>query len=95
MAQITWSQSSLDDLKAIFDYISRDSRTYAQKTVEKIYDRTSLLSSQPYVGRIVPEYNSPSIRELLEGAYRIIYEIEKDGEVSILRVFHGSRILQV
>jgi len=94
MAQIIWSESSLDDLRAIYDYIFRDSKIYAQKMIDKIYERPSILSTQPYVGRIVPEYKIDSIRELFEGAYRIIYEIENENLVTILRIFHGARLLR-
>ncbi len=38
--------------------------------------------------------NDDNIRHLLEGSYRIIYEIHSKDEVEILTVFHGGRLLQ-
>ena len=95
MAQISWSASALSDIHGIFDYISKDSKPYAIKMIDKIYLRASSLTSQPYIGRIVPEYNMQTIREVFVGAYRIIYEIIDEKNISILRIFHGARLLGV
>ena len=38
--------------------------------------------------------NHESIRELIEGNYRIIYEVHTKEDVEILTVFHGARLLQ-
>lgn len=95
MAQIVWSKASLNDLKYIYDYIATDSKVYAQKMIDKIYQRSSILTTHPYTGRIVPEYNCNTIRELFEGTYRIIYEINNENLVTILRIFHGARLLSI
>lgn len=44
------------------------------------------------MGRIVPELDEPNIRELILRNYRIIYRI-LEKEVQIIRLFHGSRII--
>lgn len=36
MVQIKWLQSAKNDLQEIYDYISKDSKRYAQLQVEKI-----------------------------------------------------------
>lgn len=41
---------------------------------------------------MVPEYNSPEIRELIEGNYRIIYRTQP-GRVDIIAVIHAARQL--
>lgn len=38
--------------------------------------------------------NRENIRELIEGSYRIIYEVHSKEDVEILTVFHGARLLQ-
>lgn len=41
---------------------------------------------------MVPELESPSIRELIHGPYRIIYRVrEKDRLVEVARYWHGAR----
>jgi len=42
---------------------------------------------------MVPEFEDPLIRELIEGNYRIIYRIINEFQVDILRIYHGSRLL--
>ena len=41
-------------------------------------------------GRIVPELEDPSIREVFIGNYRLLYEVAP-AEVSILAILHGAR----
>ncbi|MBD3748215.1 MAG: type II toxin-antitoxin system RelE/ParE family toxin [Sphingobacteriales bacterium] len=47
----------------------------------------------PKIGRIVPEKNNPDLRELIEGNYRIIYQISKLDKIEILMIHHSSRPL--
>jgi toxin ParE1/3/4 len=49
----------------------------------------------PELGRIVPEKGDASIRELIEGNYRIIYEVKDPDRVEILLVHHSSRPLEI
>lgn len=55
MVKISWLKEARDDLKDIFDYISRDSKKYAKRQVDKIILRTQILKKQIKAGRIVEE----------------------------------------
>ncbi|MEQ8471285.1 MAG: type II toxin-antitoxin system RelE/ParE family toxin [Marinoscillum sp.] len=94
MAQIIWSNQALSDLLDIAEYIAKDSHKYAQRTVTKLYNKVSVLESNPQIGRIVPELNQEKVREIIEGNYRIIYEV-KEREVQILTVHHSARNLTI
>src|SRR5258706_10558214 len=94
MAKLRWNKIALDDLEQIAEYIAKDSERYAARTVQKIFDRAEILKASPYGGRKVPEMNYENIRELIEGNYRIIYEIHSKDDIEILTVFHGARLLQ-
>jgi len=94
MVKIVWTELSILDLKEIFDYIADDSTRYAAITANKIYNRVQPISDNPYLGRMVPEFNEKLIRELMEGNYRIIYRIKSDIQVDILRVYHVARLLK-
>jgi toxin ParE1/3/4 len=63
-------------------------------TSNKIYQRAQLVAENPDVGRIVPEFNEKSIREVIEGHYRIIYRMKTAQQVAILRVYHSARLLK-
>ncbi|NJK87586.1 MAG: type II toxin-antitoxin system RelE/ParE family toxin [Bacteroidales bacterium] len=52
------------------------------------------LIENPFIGRIVPEFSDPTIRELIEGNYRIIYSVKNEIQVDILRIFHSARLLR-
>jgi addiction module RelE/StbE family toxin len=90
MVEIFWTELAQEDLQSIFTYISRDSIRYADRTVDKIILRVDQLEKYPKSGRIVPEFDNKLIRELLEGNYRIVYQI-KDTSIFILRVHHAAR----
>jgi len=67
MVKIVWTELSLTDLKEIYDYISQNSQRYAQITTNKIYQRVQYTKENPKIGRMVPEFENPLIRELIEG----------------------------
>ena len=90
MAKIVWTDLAKDDLGSIYDYISRDSKIYAGRYVDKLISRVDQLASNPKSGRIVPEINSEEIRELIEGNYRLVYRY-KSHTVTLLRVHHSAR----
>lgn len=63
--RIDWSRTSLDDLKSIIRYISHDSPARAEAFALHIISEVQRLASSPYIGRAVPEFRSPQIREII------------------------------
>ena len=55
--------------------------------------RVGQLETFPKSGRVVPEFNTETIRELIEGNYRIVYRINPD-YVGIVRIHHSARQLK-
>jgi plasmid stabilization system protein ParE len=92
MAQVRWSLTAGSDLQDIEDFIARDSVLHALTFVDRVVKSTETLLKTPQIGRIVPEFNRPDLRELIFRDYRIVYLMQND-EVFILRVVHGSRDL--
>ena len=43
------------------------------------------------MGRMVPEKENPSVRELIEGNYRIIYEVLSEDIVLIETIRHSAQ----
>lgn len=93
MVKIIWTQLAIDDMKSIHGYISKESRVYANNMIEKFIARVEQLESFPESGKIVPEFGHKSIRELIEGNYRIVYKIHSD-YIGIARVHHSARLLR-
>jgi toxin ParE1/3/4 len=61
---VIWTLRARADLKAIHDYIARDSRQNAQRIAHEIRRRAESLAEPPRVGRKVPELNDPELREI-------------------------------
>lgn len=90
--EINWSPEAIEDLHSIADYIAKDSRVYAQSVVAKIFDVSRSLTSQPLIGRIVPEIGVAEIRERFVYSYRLVYQIG-DNKILIVAVIHGKRLI--
>jgi len=88
--RIRWTEQAVKDLAGIKAYIARDSLMLAQLVVVRLYTAVDQLALFPDSGRIVPERNDPSLRELVRPPYRIVYE-RTDDQVVILTVFHAAR----
>ncbi len=91
--EVRWTLYSLEDIENIAEFISKGSLFYAQVQTERFFQRVEILETYPQAGRKVPEINSPDIRELIEGNYRIIYRIINASLVEILTVHPSSRLL--
>lgn len=90
--RVTWSKSALADLRDLARYIARDNRDAAKRFGNQIVDRAQGLGRFPRTGRIVPEFQSDTIRQVVTTPYRIVYEIDDlSSTVSILRIWHGAR----
>lgn len=92
MARIRWTPQAADDLEAIAEFIGADSQHYARMVVLDLLTAIARLQQFPMMGRIVPESQNQSIREIILGSYRIIYRVVDD-IVEILTIYHGSRLL--
>lgn len=93
MVQINWTFQARDDLRNIAEYISKNSIQYAKLQILRIKSRTKILSKHPQIGRIVPENENPSIRELIVGNYRILYKVISTNRIDILTIHHSARDL--
>lgn len=92
--RIVWSPLAVDRASEIAGYIAQDNPTAAENWINAVFAQVGRLKSLPDRGRIVPEINNDSFRELIYGNYRIIYRIEEK-QVSILTIRHGKQILPV
>ncbi len=90
--KVKWTTYAANDLIAIQDHISRDSRQYALVVVDRILDRVMQLESFPESGSVVPEYSREDIREVFVHSYRIIHQM-CPAEVRVLTVCHGANPL--
>ena len=90
--KVRWTNTAIGHLASIYEYIAQDSTRYAQRTVDRITSRSRQIAQFPRSGQMVPEYQDPNIREVLEGQYRVIYEVTAS-EIQVLAVIHGAQLL--
>ena len=86
---VVWTKSALVQLTGINEYIAHDSSRYALRTVDRITCRSRQIGQYPNSGQMVPEYNNASIREVIDGSYRLIYRFDSS-HVTVLAVVHGT-----
>jgi len=92
MAEIRWTPQASDDLEAIAKFISLDSPNYAAIFIVNVLNAVEQLETFPDSGRIVPELNTNSIREIILGNYRIVCRTQYTS-VEIMTVYHSARLL--
>ena len=90
MGKIIWAPSTLKDIDSIAEYIERDSPEQAALFVARIIGMADQLEDFPLSGRVIPEINDEHHREIIYGAYRLMYRITPR-EIWITGVVHGAR----
>ena len=89
MARLRWQVDALADLTDIAEYIGHQSPSFAPHFVSRIVDAAESIEALPWRGRVVPELERESIRELIFQNYRIVYGIDPD-VTFLLGVIHGA-----
>ena len=93
--EIKLTDSAYSDLEDIENYVSQSSPKIAREFVNKIFNKIELLYDHPKIGRKVPEFDNDRIRELIQGKYRIVYRIVNEEAIEVLRILHGSRLMDL
>ena len=89
---VRWTARARRDVRAIRDYIAGSSPVYGRRVARRLFDRADLRAEHPAAGRRVPEYDDPTVRELVEPPYRIIYRYAEGAPVvDVLAVVHGRQ----
>ena len=90
--QVALSPTARRDLRDIVRYISLDSPEGAVRFGQFLVSSTKRLAEFPEMGRVVPEFDDPSIREIIVRSYRVIYRLDRgDCRVDVARFWHGAR----
>jgi toxin ParE1/3/4 len=86
--KLFWTPESIEDRRAIYDYIEADNPLAAIELDELIFEKSQILTAHPKLGRIG---RVSETRELIVHAnYILIYAIA-GREIHILRVVHAAR----
>ena len=91
MEKVTWSAEADADLADIGSYIAANNPDAAWRVICKIIDQAEVLAKFPKLRPIYRVENGVEVRETLSGNYRIFYTVRNDGEIYILKIWHGAR----
>ena len=90
--QIIWSEQARDDLQSIVLFIAQDDPAVAESFGCRLISKVDVLAQFPQIGRVVPEENNETIREMILRPYRIIYKVLAEKQIiGVARVWHGAR----
>jgi toxin ParE1/3/4 len=87
---LVWTPGAVRDLEQIHAYITADTPRYADVVAARIVQAFERLEDFPQSGRVVPELARDDVRELIQGAYRLVYQLRGD-RAEILAIHHGAR----
>jgi plasmid stabilization system protein ParE len=92
---ITFAESAVQDMEEILAYYADQSMPQVgSRLVAEIIADVELLSIQPHMGRIVPEFEQDFLLELPRPPFRIVYRVDRD-RVRIVRVWRSERLLKL
>jgi plasmid stabilization system protein ParE len=92
--QVKFSPSAQSDIEDIVRYISIDDPDQALRFGRFLINHARGLAQFPERGRVVPEFDDDSIRELIVRKYRIVYRLNYDDRVvEVVRFWHAARVI--
>ncbi|KRT76485.1 MAG: plasmid stabilization system protein [Armatimonadetes bacterium CSP1-3] len=94
MRRVIWTRQAVEDVEAIKAYVARDSERYAVLLAERLVAAIERVGLFPESGRVVPEVNDATLREVVYGNYRIVYRVLPEA-VEVVTVYHGARLLRL
>lgn len=90
--KVSLSRPARHDLNDIVKYISRDNSDAAQRFGRLLLSKTKALSRFAEMGRMVPEFGHPAVREIIVRSYRVVYRVHHEQRlVEIVRFWHAAR----
>ncbi len=90
---IRFAESALADLGSIRAwYAEQDAPEVGERLIGEIVASIEALAGHPDMGRVVPEFDQPSLRELIRPPFRIVYRRDTK-HVRVVRVWRSERLI--
>ncbi len=95
--QVSFAESALRDLEEVLAwYAEQGVPAVGKRLVEEVFGRVEILADHPEMGRKVPEFDTPMLRELIHPPFRIVYRYDAEvGTVWVVRVWRSERLLRL
>jgi len=91
--QLLFSPSALEDLQELLTWFDEQGVAETGRRIagELIAAAESLID-YPEMGRVVPEFDTPTLRELIRPPYRLVYRLDAD-RIAVIRIWRSERRL--
>ena len=90
MTQVDWTDRGMANFQQAILSATQNSMTYAENLRRSVAERVGVLSDFPRMGRMVPPYYRPDLREVFVLGHRMIYRLSGE-DVIIVGFVHGSQ----
>jgi toxin ParE1/3/4 len=92
---VAFAESALRDLEEIRAwYVEQDVPEVGDKLVAEVFQQVEHLVDHPDMGRVVPEFDQPFLRELIHPPFRIVYRRDP-ARVRVVRVWRSECLLRL
>lgn len=93
--KIEFAESAVCDLEDVRTYYTEQQiPQVGENFILEIISHIETLPDNPEIGRQVPEFQMPSIRELIHSPFRIVYVLN-EASIQIIRVWQSARLMQL
>lgn len=94
-ASISFAASAIADLEEVLAWYSdQQVPEVGQRLVSEVVTRIEKLATHPGLGRVVPEFGIPTLREIIYPPFRIVYRHDRQ-RIRIVRVWRSERLLKL
>ena len=69
-------------------------KVLCERLVAEVFQQVEHLVDHPDMGRMVPEFNQPFLRELIHPPFRIVYRRDP-ARLRVVRVWRSERLLRL
>ena len=92
---ISFAEFALRDLEEVRTwYVEQGVPEIGVRLVEEVLQRIQALAEHPDLGRVVPEFDQPFLRELIHPPFRIVYRRDPQ-QLRVVRVWRSERLLHL
>jgi toxin ParE1/3/4 len=91
---VAFSESAVSDLESVCEWYSSQSvPEVGERFVREIVERVGQLQAFPESGRVVPEFGTAWLRELIHPPFRIVYRVDET-RIVVVRVWRSGRLME-
>jgi toxin ParE1/3/4 len=92
--QIKFTHSARTDLKEILEHFKSEGlEVRGEEIVGDLIHAMELVLENPKMGRVVPEFQVDTLRELIRPPYRVVYRITENW-ITVVRVWRSERLMK-